>query len=554
MLRIVLCALALAGGTTVLMGVPGFSGTAPPPPPPVAGVDVRIDLDRGAVATVDQRFLSFAVDTAQVVGGEFWAPRGSEQGLLKTHPVARYDFARPALRRLASALAPAYLRIGGTDADRTVYRVEGDGAGDDAGPSVPGAGARWVLTGARWAEVAAFARATDLKIMFTLNAGPSARDGDGGWSPDNARSLIAYTRAHGYPVDVWELGNEINAFPLTHGRWLAADRYAGDLRRARALLDELHDPGRLAGVGSAFWPVLGEGRAVLDDTLRSAGGVLDIVTWHYYPQQSHRCPLATRRAAAALTPAPERLADVEHWAQQVETAAHEHAPRAAVWLGETASAQCGGEAGVSDSFADALWWLDELGRLSRRGQPVVVRQTLSGSDYGLVDDGTLRPNPSYWASWIWRHLMGTRVLDVAVEPAAPAVHAYAHCLRGASGGAGSDGVAVLLLNIHPTDAATVRLGAGAAPAMRVLHLQADALTARTVRLDGATLETAADGSLPPFPEFGAAADTAGAGSGEASHLPLPSAAESTGGARAVTLPPMSATFVVLSGAPVAACR
>jgi len=527
MLRIVLCALALAGGTTVLMGVPGFSGEAPPPPPPAGGVAVRVELDHGPIATVDERFLSFAVDTAQVVGGEFWAPHGSEHGVLKTHAVAAYDFSRPALRRMASALAPAYLRIGGTDADRTVYRVDGD---DRA--SVSEGGARWVLTRQRWDQVGEFARDTDLKIMFTLNAGPSARAEDGAWNPDNARSLIAYTRARGYPVDVWELGNEINAFPLTHGRWLSGAQYAGDVRRARALLDEIHDPGRLAGVGSAYWPALGEGRGVLDDTLRAAGGALDIVTWHYYPQQSHRCPLATRRAAPALTPAPERLGDVDRWARRVEAAAHEHAPHAAVWLGETASAQCGGEAGVSDSFADTLWWLDELGRMARRGQPVVVRQTLSGSDYGLIDDRTLQPNPSYWASWIWRNMMGTRVLDVAVEPAAPAVRAYAHCLRAPAGAAG-DGVALLLLNIHPSEATTVRLRDAAlgAPAINVLQLQADALDSRTVRLDGAPLATGADGSLPAFATL----------AGAARHD------------RSLTLPPMSATFVAIAGAP-AACR
>ena len=139
MLRIVLCALALAGGTTVLMGVPGFSGEAPPPPPPAGGVGVRVELDRGLVATVDERFLSFAVDAAQVVGGEFWAPRGSEHGVLKTHAVTPYDFSRPPLRRLASALAPAYLRIGGTDADRTIYRVDGDTAGCPRGRRALGA-------------------------------------------------------------------------------------------------------------------------------------------------------------------------------------------------------------------------------------------------------------------------------------------------------------------------------------------------------------------------------------------------------------------------------
>jgi hypothetical protein len=103
----------------------------------------------------------------------------------------------------------------------------------------------------------------------------------------------------------------------------------------------------------------------------------------------------------------------------------------------------------------------------------------------------------------------------------------------APAGASSDGVALLLLNIHPTAPTTVRLGgggAGAAPAIRVLQLQADTLASRTVRLDGAQLAIADDGSLPAFGALGGAAHDA-----------------------RVTLPPMSATFVAIPGAP-AACR
>src|SRR5262249_38008899 len=155
-------------------------------------------------------------------------------------------------------------------------------------------------------------------------------------------------------------------------------------------------------------------------------------TWHYYPQQSQRCPLATRRAQPGALPAAAELDDVEHWAGRVEGSARLHAPAADVWLGETASAQCGGEPDMSNGFAAALWWLGGPGRIARRGQRVVVRQTLSGSDYGLVDDRTLRPNPSYWASWLWHQLMGRRVLAVTASPAAPALRTYAHCLAGAA--------------------------------------------------------------------------------------------------------------------------
>jgi heparanase 1 len=487
-------------------------------------VTLAIETDRAA-AEVGDRFLSVALDTAEVVGGEFWAPPGQGEGLLQTHAVGRYDFARPRLRELARGLAPAYLRIGGTAADWTVYRMD-DG---DATPLPDGA--RWALTRRRWDEVSAFARDVGFRIMFTLNAGESARDGDGVWDPANARALVAYAQKNGDPVDVWELGNELNAFPILHRSWLSAERYAGDLGRARAMLDDLGSPARLAGLATAYWPVMGEWRAFTDDVLREGGRSLDIVTWHYYPQQSRRCPVATRRARPGVLPSAADLGDVERWAERVEESAHRNAPAAEVWLGETASAQCGGEPDLSNGFGDALWWLDELGRVARRGEKVVVRQTLSGSDYGLVDDQTLRPNPSYWASWLWHRFMGRRVLAVAASPAAPALRAYAHCLAGSAGEAA--GVALLVANVDPTRTVDVALPPGLGEPSQVLRLTADGLASRTVRLDGIPLELDADGRLPPLP----ASD------------PRPSDRRGNG----LQVPPFSAAFVVFPQTRAAAC-
>jgi hypothetical protein len=532
MVRIVVVAVTALAALGAGAWLTGANRHRPPAPLPA---EVRLDVDLARpVAEVDERFLSFAVDTAQVVGGAFWAPPGTGQGLLETRAVPAYDFARPRLRALAGALAPAYLRIGGTDADRTVYRMGEDGGG------APPAGARWVLTRERWDQVNEFASTLGLRIMFTLNAGPSARDADGAWDPESARGLVAYSQRRGYPIDVWELGNEINLFPLAHLTWLGPERYGDDVELARRLLDDLHAPGRLAGVGSAFWPVLGEGRSFSEVALGRAGRFLDVVTWHYYPQQSQRCPLATRRAAAGRPLDADELAEVERWAARMEEAARAHAPSAAVWLGETGSAQCGGEPGLSDTYADTLWWLDELGRLARRGQRVVVRQTLSGSDYGLVDDRTLRPNPSYWASWLWRDLMGTRVLAASTSPGAESLRAYAHCLRGGGDGSGdrpAGGVAVLLINVHPTDGVTVDLGgAGGSPAS-VLRVDADGPAARALRLDGAVLDVRADGSLPPPPRL----DGAGGGA-------------PAGASTRVSMAPLSIAFVALPQAHAPACR
>ena len=512
--------------------VPFHAGAPDTPLGPVpARVHARAAFDgRRPIATVDERFVSFAVDTVQVVGGRFWAPPGKGGGLLGTGPVPRFRFDRPRLRRLAGALAPAYLRIGGTDADRIAYDMSG-GPAPAAREGAPG-----VLTRAIWDQVNAFAGDLDLRILFTLNAGPMARDAAGAWDPAGARALIAYTVAHRYPVDVWELGNEANAYPVSQGLWLSSDRYAADLGRARALLDQLDPLARLAGPASSYWPVLGAWRSSFDArVLDRAGALLDVVSWHYYPQQSYRCPVATRSAHAGQMLTAAALADLDAWAGKVERATRAHAEGAEVWLGETGSAQCGGEPGFSNAFADALWWADTLGRVARRGQKVIVRQTLAGADYGLIDDRTLQPNPSYWVSWLWRRLMGTRALGAAgARPAATGgvLRAYYQCARPGAPGYRPGAVSALFVDISDATAVTVDLAAAGGGGAIVYRLTAPGLRARRAWLNAAPLAPLADGTPPALAGLGAPLD----------------------GRMSLDLPPSSLAFVVLPDADAAACR
>ena len=88
---------------------------------------LTIHLSRDPIAHVNPRFLSFAVDIAQVVGGRFWCaearcdpvPGGGT-------PIPAYDFNRPRLVHLVRALSPAYLRIGGTASDQVYYDLSED--------------------------------------------------------------------------------------------------------------------------------------------------------------------------------------------------------------------------------------------------------------------------------------------------------------------------------------------------------------------------------------------------------------------------------------------
>jgi hypothetical protein len=464
-------------------------------------------------ATVSDRFLSLAVDVAQVVGGTFWNP-GVVSGATTT-TVPPYDFTRARLRALVQPLGHAYLRVGGTDADRTYYALS------DPPPAMPPANYRWILTRAEWDRMSDFAAALDLPIVFTLNAGSGPRVDNGPWQPAQARALVDYAVQARSPVAAWELGNEANAYVLLNGFSLSPADYARDLRAARAMLDAAAPGSKLAAPASAYWPLVGEFGGLLPPVVRMAGDVIDIVSWHYYPQQSRRCGMWVRLATPTRLLDPDNLDEIDRWADDVDQAHRAGAPKAAVWLGETSNAQCGGAPGISDSFVSSLWWLDELGKMARRGTQVVARQSVSGADYGLLAEPSLDPRPDYFASLLWHRLMGTRAL--AVKSGSPTVRAYAHCLAGGPPGA----VAVVLVNLDEAAPASLSLD-GVGGEADLYLVTADGLSAPTARLNGQPLVAGADGSLPALDPV-------------ALH-------------GALALPPVSYAFVTFRAAGASACR
>ncbi len=460
----------------------GMSGD----PPPTWKVALTVDT-ASAAATVDAHFLSIAVDTAQVVGGLFWDPRGSGSmaGNVKVPP---YDFSRARLRKLASALAPFTLRIGGTAADETFYDLS-----DSPRAKAP-AHYKYVLTRKQWDGVGDFAAALGLRLMFTLNAGPGPRDSAGKWTAEQARTLLAYTRKRGYPVDVWELGNEVNGYLLFY-KMTSFDgaTYGQDLKTAQGLLAVEAPGARLAGPSCAYWPGVGDFHGFYKSFMPVGGKELGLVTWHYYPQQSIRCPVKSRPASAETMLDPGNLDELHKWADEVEGLASKHAPGVDIWLGETGNAQCGGEPGVSDAFAGCFWWLDQLGALARRGHKRVIRQNLSGSNYGLIDEVTLAPKPDYWVSLLWRKLMGQKVLAATVPAGHRLVRVYAHCAGAKMGKAGA--VTAALINLDAKRTVRMELPGLTGPSRRYL-LSADSLSSGAIKLNGATLKAAADGTAP----------------------------------------------------------
>ncbi|MDE2025029.1 MAG: hypothetical protein KGJ07_00885, partial [Patescibacteria group bacterium] len=132
---------------------------------------IIIDANK-PVAEASKMYLSFALDSAEVFGGFRWDVTNikHENKRRKVRPLA---LQQKKLINLTKALHPAYLRIGGTEADRIVF--DDKKYGEKA----------LLLTRKKWDEVNLFAQKTGLKLYFTVNAGYLERDKNGVWQGTN---------------------------------------------------------------------------------------------------------------------------------------------------------------------------------------------------------------------------------------------------------------------------------------------------------------------------------------------------------------------------------
>jgi hypothetical protein len=431
------------------------------------------------IATIDARFQSFNIEMVTVTGGPFWRPyaQGSaaDQNLYAERlPI---DLANTRLRRLAATLSPAYLRVSGTWANSTWF------SDSDTNATRPPAGFNSVLSRAEWRAVVDFARAVDARIVTSFAISAGTHDADGTWTTDQARRLFAYTHSlHGHVAAV-EFMNEPN-LAAQNGAPAGYDAkaYERDIRIFRALVKEVSPGTLIVGPGSVGYSSSLSKDLSTSDLLAASGRGVDVFSYHHYATVSQRC--GGRDAAEDIL--------TEDWLSRTDRALafyralrDRYEPNRPIWLTETADAACGGnpwDATVVDSFR----YLDQLGRLAKAGVQVVMHNTLSGSDYGLLEETSFSPRPNYWAALLWHRLMGTIVLDPGVPPR-EGLHVYAHCepqMRG--------GVSLLVINASRDTSHALAL-----PIRSERYtLRASELESKTIELNGGTLALDAGDALP----------------------------------------------------------
>jgi glycosyl hydrolase family 79 len=440
------------------------------------------------IGTVDERFQSYNIEMVEVTGGRFWRPYGSlpnqphqatqsgsdaPTGMNPDQYAYRppIDLSHVRLRKLAAALAPAYLRVSGTWANTTYF------ADSEQPPSAPPAGFSGILTRPQWRGVVEFAQAVDARIVTSFAISAGSRDATGVWTPDQARRLLAYTASIGGNIAAAEFMNEPDLVAISGAPpGFDAAAYGRDFKVFRGLARQAAPGMMILGPGA-----VGEGVAV-PNLLAASGPGLDAISYHHYGMLSERCG-GTGTPQAALS--EDWLSRTDKTLAFYRTLRDQFEPGKPVWLTETAEAACGGNRWAA-SFLDTFRYLDQLGRLAKAGVQVVMHNTLAASDYGLLDERTLKPRPNYWGALMWRQLMGTGVLDGGL-PVQAGLHVHAHCQRGVPGG-----VTVLVINTdrHAPHGLTI-----AGPTQRYT-LDAANLEDGMVRLNGVALALA-DTDDPP---------------------------------------------------------
>lgn len=471
-----------SGGVTTAASTP--SASADPPHPGDPSVTVAVS-GRAVGAPIRSGFLGFSFEFQGVR-----AYTGSDPAHVNPVLLAL-------IRNLTPGQAPV-VRIGGNSTD--VSYVTGPGV-----RPLPYEGYR--LTPGWMATTGALARGLDARMIMGLNLAANDPALDAAELHDYVAALPQDA------IDAVEIGNEPNVYNKITTYHTAAGvpvparprsfGYPAFRTQFQAIAGRTL-PLALAGPALAAGPVPGRGSwvNVVGDLLRRQPR-LSVMTVHRYPLRNCFVPPSSPQYPTIghlLAPyATVTLADsLKRWV------AIAHRQGRQLRVDELNSVACRGKAGVSDTFASALWVTDALFGLARAGVDGVNMHTLPHAAYELFAFSRrggrwqAQVRPIYYGLQLFAQAapVGSRLLGVTRRGADAGLSAWAtrapdHRLR------------IVVVNKSQTQRKTVsiRLPSGAGTTVTVERMQAPSVRARRgVTLGGRTYGAATSTGRLAAPE------------------------------------------------------
>jgi len=431
------------------------------------------------IGKVDERYQSFNIEMCEIIGGDFWIPynlidsvrkttnkKGIDALKWKIEPINLYE---KKLRNLATALGPTYVRVSGTWANALYFQNN-----DEPKLTTVPKGFKNILTRQQWKGVVDFCKAVDGKLVSSFPISDGMRDEKGVWQPNQVKSILDYTKQIGGEISAAEFFNEPSH--ASHGdapKGYNGENFASEFALFKDFISKDSPNMKIIGPGSTAENILPSGLDLSVDKLLSPTPKpsFEVFSYHYYGTVSKRCA-GGQKPENALN--AEWLSRTEKCLDFYEKARDKYVPNAPIWVTETAESACGGNPWAAQ-YLDSFRYIEQLGRLAKRGVQVVMHNTLARSEYALLDHDTHNPRPNYWAALLWNKLMGTEVYNApSVELG---VDVFVHNLKGKK-----KGKTVLIVNTN--DKASSMIIPSSA---KQFTLTADELLTKKVKLNGEEL-------------------------------------------------------------------
>ncbi len=240
-----------------------------------------------------------------------------------------------------------------------------------------------------------------------------------GGTPEKAAALVRYANVEkGYGVRYWSIGNEPSLYPDYD-----VERYNAEWRATAEAMQAV-DPDILL-IGPDIHQYTGDpavdpkdaaGRDWLREFLSANGDLVDIVAIHRYPFPTGiTSPPATIDDLCANSREWDTI--IPNLRAAIRETTGRDLPVAVTEVNSHWSGVIGGEA-TPDSFYNAIWWGDVLGRLIRQDVEIVAHfalQTNVGTGgWGLLARTEVRP--TYYTYQMYKHFGNELVYTSSDDP------------------------------------------------------------------------------------------------------------------------------------------
>ena len=370
-------------------------------------INLTLSISDTVIRSIPETLIGFNLD--------YWENNTESFG---TSSIPYIDFTNKDLITLTNALSPAVLRLGGSAEDSVIYNISGECYEAE----------KWNITGSyycsevkppnyfcmnmtRWQQIFEFIEAANLELVYGLNACYGRKSNDEMMDISNIDSLLQYTstaKSIGFNI------SRIRGFEFGNGmsNHIESQIYSYDFIRLNTLINRYFmnytkNIPITIGTDNRY-----DATNYVEQVLKKmANGTMKALNYHQYIN----CEPGQIGVNQSLFDM-DCLNKINQYPDIYENILlnDTHQYNTTIWIGESALHSSGGINGETNVFLSSFYYTFQLCELVKyKYMEVVLRQTLSGGNYGLLNgtNNIFVPTPDYYVLYLWRQFIGNQMIQ-----------------------------------------------------------------------------------------------------------------------------------------------